>query len=131
VRIGVALDNLIGNALRHTQRGGTVRVSAHVTGGGVRLAVEDTGEGISAEYLPNLCERFYRVPGAQHRGAAGLGLAIVKEIVASHGGGLTVESEPGRGSSFSFVLPFAPAESLDKSGRRGAGDIPQGDWGEP
>ncbi|WP_422931532.1 sensor histidine kinase [Singulisphaera sp. PoT] len=110
LRIGLALDNLIANALRHTEIGDKVRVSAHLAAQGVRLTVEDTGEGIASEYLPNLFRRFYRVPGAGRRGSAGLGLAIVREIVAAHGGSVEVESEPSRGSSFSFCLPTATSE---------------------
>ncbi len=66
-RIGHVFDNLIGNALRHTPRGGHVRVSGRVDDGAVRLTVEDSGEGIAAEHLPHLFEKFYRAPRAQCR----------------------------------------------------------------
>src|SRR5262249_43633159 len=75
-RIGHVFDNLIGNALRHTGRAGRVRMTARAEGGAVRLSVADTGEGIPAEHLPHIFEKFYRVPGARHSGGAGLGLAI-------------------------------------------------------
>ena len=106
-RIGHVFDNLIGNALRHTGRGGTVRVTAQAVDGTVHLAVVDNGEGIPAEYLSRLFERFYQVPGTR-RGGAGLGLAIVREIVGAHGGEVGVTSSPGAGTVFSFSLPGAP-----------------------
>ena len=80
-RIGHVFDNLIGNALAHTDRGGSIRVSAASDGDQVRFAVADTGEGIAAEHLPRLFEKFYRVPGSRSKGGAGLGLAIAREIV--------------------------------------------------
>ena len=108
-RIEHVFDNLIGNALAHTPRGGSIRVSAEAEGDGraIRFAVADTGEGIPAEYQPRLFERFFRVPGSGRAGA-GLGLAITREIVAGHGGRIEVESEPGRGANFIFHLPIAP-----------------------
>src|SRR5262249_32405411 len=80
-RIGHVFDNLIGNALRHTGRGGKVRLSARPLDGAVRLTIADTGEGIPAEHLPRIFEKFYQVPGTRRSGGAGLGLAIVPEIV--------------------------------------------------
>jgi signal transduction histidine kinase/HAMP domain-containing protein len=109
-RISHVFDNLIGNALRHTGRGGEVRLSARAAEGAVRLRVQDTGEGIAAEALPHVFEKFYRVPGARHTGGAGLGLAIVREIVVAHGGQIEVTSQPGVGSTFTFTLPTSPRE---------------------
>ena len=101
-RIGHVFDNLIGNALRHTPRGGHVRVSGCSDGGAVRLTVEDTGEGDS----PNICRICSRNScTARHAGGAGLGLAIAREVVVAHGGRFDVTSKPGAGSTFQFTLP--------------------------
>lgn len=106
-RIEHVFDNLLVNALGHTGRGGVIRVSAEEDGGQVRFTVEDTGEGIAAEHLPRLFEKFYRVPGSRRSGGAGLGLAIAREIVTAHGGQIDVHSERGRGTAFTFTLPAA------------------------
>jgi signal transduction histidine kinase len=71
----------------------------------VRFVVEDTGEGIPDEELPRIFEKFYRVPTSRHHGGAGLGLAIVREIIAAHGGQIEVESQPDKGTRFTFTLP--------------------------
>lgn len=102
------LTNLVGNALRHTPAGGRVDVSAEVAGEVMRFHVADTGEGIPAAYVPRIFERFVQVPGSTS-GGAGLGLPIAKRIVEAHGGEITVESEAGRGSRFSFTVPLAGA----------------------
>jgi two-component system, NtrC family, sensor histidine kinase KinB len=104
-RIEHVFDNLIVNAIQHTNRGGTVHVRVIVDGGDTRFVVEDTGEGIPAEHLSRLFEKFYRVPTARHSGGAGLGLAIVREIVTAHGGEIGVDSERGKGARFTFTLP--------------------------
>ena len=114
-RVGHVLDNLIGNALAHTPRGGSVVVSAEPgrngdgAAGFVRFRVADTGEGIPHEHLGRIFEKFYRVPGSETRGGAGLGLAIAREIVVAHGGQIDAESVPGAGTTFTFTLPTAPA----------------------
>src|SRR5439155_19032072 len=103
------LINLLDNALRYTPSGGTVTVCVDGSGGGVRLAVKDTGPGIAAEHLPHLFERFYRAESSRNResGGVGLGLAIVKEIAEVHGGTVRVESQVGKGSTFTVTLPAA------------------------
>jgi signal transduction histidine kinase len=105
--IGRVLSNLLGNAIRHTPSGGTVGVEAVRTAEGVRVEICDTGEGISAEDLPHIFERFYRGEKSRSRstGGAGLGLAIAKGIVEAHGGRIGVESAVGEGTCFFFVLP--------------------------
>ncbi|MDR3636308.1 MAG: ATP-binding protein [Isosphaeraceae bacterium] len=108
-RVGHVFDNLVGNALAHTERGGTVRLTAAADDGQMRFTVEDTGEGIAAEHLPRLFEKFYRVPHSRHSRGVGLGLAITREIVAAHGGQIEVASQPGRGTTFTFTLPTAPS----------------------
>jgi signal transduction histidine kinase len=105
------VTNLVHNALRHTPAGGSVNVSARVSGRWMEFAVEDTGEGISAEHLPLLFQRFVKIPGATP-GGAGLGLSIARRIVEAHGGSIAVESTVGRGSKFRFTVPLAdPAAS--------------------
>jgi signal transduction histidine kinase len=94
-RVGHVFDNLVANALRHSERGGHVRLTARATDDSVRFTVQDHGEGIPAEFLPHIFEKFYRVLGARHGGGAGLGLAIVREIVSAHNGQIDVTSQPG------------------------------------
>jgi signal transduction histidine kinase len=106
-RVGHVFDNLIGNALVHTDRGGTIRLAAELDAGSVRFAVSDSGAGIAAEHLPRIFDKFYRVPGSRSRGGAGLGLAIAREIVVAHGGQIDVASRPGQGTTFTFTLPCA------------------------
>ncbi len=117
-RIGHVFDNLIVNAIRHTPRGGSIRISARPEGEGVRIDVVDTGQGIAAEHLPRIFDKFYRVPGAGQSSGAGLGLAIVREVISAHDGRIDVTSQPGQGTTFSFWLP-AGHEEHDPAGTRG------------
>lgn len=106
--IGRVLNNLISNALRHTPPQGRVSVWARRTGRGVEVTVSDTGEGIRAEDLPRVFERFYRGDASRSRTrgtGAGLGLAIARSIVQAHGGDITVESRTGGGAQFTFHIP--------------------------
>jgi two-component system, NtrC family, sensor histidine kinase KinB len=103
-RVQLVFSNLLGNAIRHTQPGGRITVSARAIDDAVRFDVADTGEGIPAEYHQSIFERFVRV-SATTPGGAGLGLPIAKEIVEAHGGTIGVASEPGKGSTFWFTLP--------------------------
>ena len=104
-----ALENLIDNALRHTPRGGRIRLSSEHAAGRVRLSVLDSGAGVPAEHLPRIFERFYRADPSRRdpRGGAGLGLAITQRIAELHGGRLFVKSRPGIGSVFSLTLRTA------------------------
>ncbi len=106
------LTNLVQNAIRHTPADGTVGITARRVGDGVRVDVVDTGEGIAVEDLPRIFERFYRGERSRSRGTggAGLGLAIARGLVEAHGGRIWVESVPGRGACFSFVLPVRPVK---------------------
>ncbi len=105
-RVSHLFDNLLGNALVHAGRSGSVRLSAEVADGNlIRFTVADTGEGIAPEHLPHLFEKFYRVPGSRSTGA-GLGLAIAREIAVAHGGMIDVSSQPGHGATFRFILPI-------------------------
>ena len=107
-RIGQVLRNLLNNALIHSERGDTVTVVAKPQGDMIEIAVADTGEGISADDLPHVFERFYRADKSRSRatGGHGLGLTISKGLVEAHGGRMTVESDPGEGSRFSFTIPI-------------------------
>jgi signal transduction histidine kinase len=106
-QIGRVLANLLGNALRHTPAGGVVEVQASKQAGAVWVEVSDSGEGIRAEDLPHVFERFYRAEKSRSRatGGSGLGLAIAKGIVEAHGGQMGVESAPDQGTRFYFNLP--------------------------
>lgn len=105
-RIGRVLNNLIRNALRHTPQGGEVHLQALPTDQGVLIEVSDTGEGIPAEDIPHIFERFYRGERSRNRatGGAGLGLAIARGIVEAHHGTIDVESLPQQ-TRFYFTLP--------------------------
>ena len=107
-RIGQMLRNLLENAIAHTGKGGTITVSAAQQGGWVVVSVVDSGEGIPAEDLPNIFERFYRVDKSRSRatGGSGLGLTIAKRLVQAHGGIIEAQSEVGKGSRFSFTIPI-------------------------
>jgi two-component system phosphate regulon sensor histidine kinase PhoR len=102
-----AVTNLLDNALKYSGADSEVVIRAASSPEGVTIAVSDRGVGIEAEHLPRLFERFYRVDKARSRkvGGTGLGLAIVKHIVSAHRGRVTVESEPGQGSTFTIHLP--------------------------
>lgn len=102
------VDNLAGNALKHTPQGTAVAMEVAGDGQRVELRLRDRGPGIPAESLPRLFERFYRVPGSG-AGGSGLGLAMVREIAEWHGGCVRVESEMGAGSVFIVELPAAGA----------------------
>ncbi len=103
-----AVTNLVNNAIKYTPAGKRIRVEWQWhTGHQARFAVTDEGEGINSEHLLRLTERFYRVDRARSRqtGGAGLGLAIVKHALSHHDSQLEVQSTPGRGSCFSFLIP--------------------------
>ena len=106
-RLGSALGNLLDNALTYTDRGGKITLGARAEGDTVTLSVADTGVGIPPESLPHVFEKFFRVPSQSKGVGTGLGLAIVQEIVAAHGGTITCESTPGKGTTFRMTLPVA------------------------
>ena len=113
-RMAQVLGNLVDNALRHTSAGGEVRLAAQAVGAGVELSIADDGAGISAEHLPHVFERFYRVDTARDRvhGGSGIGLAITKALVEAHGGGVRAFSAgAGRGARFEVTLPAIPEGS--------------------
>ncbi len=106
-QIGHVFANLLSNALRYTDSGGKVTVSARTEEEQVQFSISDTGRGIPERYLPRIFDRFFRVPGQETESGIGLGLAIVKEIVEAHGGAMSVESREGEGSTFRFTLSRA------------------------
>jgi two-component system phosphate regulon sensor histidine kinase PhoR len=105
-RLRQALINLIDNAIKYTEPGGSVICIARVAQSQCEILVRDSGSGIPAEHLPRIFERFYRVDKDRSRevGGTGLGLAIVKHIVEAHGSTIQVNSTVGMGSIFSFKL---------------------------
>jgi two-component system phosphate regulon sensor histidine kinase PhoR len=109
-----AFANLAGNAVRYSPQGGEILLAwrGEAEGGG-RFSVTDHGIGIAREHLPRLTERFYRVDHGRSReaGGTGLGLAIVKHVLERHQAALQIESEPGRGSTFSVVFPAHRVQS--------------------
>lgn len=111
-RLGQVLDNLLTNALGHTPAGGRVLLAVDHDGAGtVSVSVTDTGDGIPADQLPQVFERFYRGDSARNRdhGGSGVGLAISRALAEAHGGTLTARSEgPGHGAVFTLTLPAAP-----------------------
>jgi len=107
-RIGQVLANLLSNSLRHTPSGGRVTLAVRPLATTVRIEVADNGEGIAADHLPHVFERFYRADAARDRehGGSGVGLAISQAIARAHGGGLSVVSAGvGRGATFTLELP--------------------------
>jgi two-component system, OmpR family, phosphate regulon sensor histidine kinase PhoR len=108
-QLGLLLSNLLDNALRYTPAKGSVCIRLDATESRAVLQVADTGEGIPARELPRVFERFYRVDKARARqtGGTGLGLAIVRHVAEAHGGTVRVDSELGRGSTFTVSLPVA------------------------
>ena len=102
-----AIGNLVANAVRYTPPGGHISITWKRSPEWLELAVKDDGIGIAPEFLPRLTERFYRVDKSRSRdsGGTGLGLAIVKHVLIRHGGHLKIESEPGKGSTFTMQFP--------------------------
>ena len=110
-RLSQVLSNLLDNALRHTPPHGHVEVAAAADNSEVTITVTDSGEGISAEHLPHVFERFYRADVSRDRshGGAGIGLAIARALTEAHGGRITAASRgPGLGSTFTMTLPTEP-----------------------
>ena len=98
------LANLVANALRFTDRGGRITISARIAGDEVVVGVADTGAGIPPANMPLIFERYWTVRGNAPKGGTGLGLAIARSIVEAHGGRIWAESELGKGSIFRFTV---------------------------
>jgi PAS domain S-box-containing protein len=105
LQIERVISNLVINALRHTKRG-EIKISAEPRNSDLAISVSDTGTGIPAEYLPHIFDKFVQVPDAPI-GGAGLGLTIAKSIVEAHGGQISIQSQVGHGTTFTFTLPLA------------------------
>ncbi len=111
-----AFSNLVSNAVRYTPGGGRIEIRFDAgADGGPRLSVIDDGQGIPAQHLPRITERFYRVSASRSRetGGTGLGLSIVKHALALHQAHLEIDSQVGRGSRFTCVFPPARAMPRD------------------
>ena len=117
-KIRHVITNLLSNALRLTNPGGSVKVRVALEKNYLAFRVEDTGRGIARDHLNHLFEQFYRVPGQDEKSGVGLGLAIVKEIVLAHGGEVSAESEVGQGSVFRFTLPLSKNRNIMQSGTK-------------
>jgi len=111
-RLRQVIDNLLGNALKHTPAGSPVTVAVTSAGGNAELTVADAGPGLTQEQAARVFERFYRTDGDRGRssGGTGLGLAIAASLTAAHGGQIGVDSTPGLGATFYVRLPLANAE---------------------
>jgi signal transduction histidine kinase len=108
VRLGRAIVNLIGNAVKYSPAGGEIHVTLRREGEGAVLSIRDTGIGIPADDLPNIFDRFYRGANALEKTAGtGIGLSATRQIIERHGGTIAVESTEGRGSTFVVRLPIA------------------------
>jgi signal transduction histidine kinase len=132
-RLGLALDALVENAIKHTGPGDEIRLGFRRESDRVAIVVADTGTGIPADRLEEIFERFARLDGgrSRDRGGVGLGLAIVKAIAQAHGGTVEVQSSPGAGSVFRLLLPLESAPDpinvrLGGAGRRLQGDLLHG-----
>src|SRR5579875_3477831 len=112
-RLGMALDALVENAVRHTTAGDEIAISVRGPdeGGRAAVTVTDTGEGIAADDLPRIFDRFHTAAGGTARGT-GLGLALVQAIARGHDGEVTVRSAPGTGSRFSLLIPALGAPGV-------------------
>lgn len=119
-----ALSNLVSNAVRYTPEGGDITLAWRERNGEGVFSVTDTGEGIAAEHIPRLTERFYRVDRSRSRetGGTGLGLAIVKHVLTRHGARLDVQSTPGKGSIFSVIFPAQRVQQPKESASEKDGD---------
>ncbi len=106
-RLDRIMANLISNALKYSLPGSDVLVKAEKVDGEAELSVADEGVGIDSEDLPHIFDRFYRAKGSSRTDGLGLGLYITKMLVEAHGGRIWAESEPGKGSVFTFTLPIA------------------------
>lgn len=112
VQIERVITNLLSNALKYTPANGWVKAHAENRGSRVRLVVEDSGIGIPGDHLPNIFDRFYRVPDPNPEKGLGLGLSFVAAIVKAHGGEIRVHSKPGNGSKFEVTLPAGSVREL-------------------
>jgi PAS domain S-box-containing protein len=123
-RMVQVLENLLTNAIKFSTKGGQVTVAIRDTRLAVQVEVSDQGIGIPAEEHDKIWRRFYQVDGSMTRqyGGAGIGLSIVKHVIEKHGGRVWVESEPGKGSTFAFIIPKSEVIEADTKGTSDAAD---------
>jgi two-component system OmpR family sensor kinase len=119
-QIRQVIDNLLDNALKYSSSGGIITVSCRPVDGKVAVYVTDTGQGIAADNLPHVFERFYRADKARSRssgpGGTGLGLSIVRSVIKAHGGEISIDSQEGKGTSVRFTLPiYADNPPVDRN----------------
>ena len=112
VQMERVLTNLLSNALKYTPPNGWIRAHAEARGAKVRVVVEDSGIGIPPDHLPNIFDRFYRVPDPNPEKGLGLGLSFVAAIIKAHGGEIRVQSKLGKGSRFEVYLPVGSVRQL-------------------
>lgn len=121
-RIGQVLANLLTNANKYAQEGAKVRLTAGSSGDDIEFSVSDDGPGLGEDELGHVFERFWRAQSGetQEVGGTGLGLAIAKSLVDLHGGSISAKSEPGKGATFTFVLPIAKQVSNRRRSKKAA-----------
>jgi two-component system OmpR family sensor kinase len=120
-RLAQVFTNLLDNAVEHTPAGGMITLDAHTVQNGITVTVQDTGEGIPADDLPRIFERFYQVDKSRRndrRSGMGLGLTIVRQIIEAHGGTIQVASQVGQGSLFTVWLPLPTPDMTTVAARR-------------
>ena len=122
------LENLVSNAVKYSPDGGAIRITGRAADDHALISISDQGIGIAPEEQGKLFRRFYRVDNRLRRETqgVGLGLFLARAIVEAQGGRIWVESQPGRGSRFSFTLPLATPQLVDSEGDTAEGE-PQGD----
>jgi two-component system, OmpR family, phosphate regulon sensor histidine kinase PhoR len=109
-RLSAVITNLLHNAIKFTPPGGTIQVSAQLSDGEITVSIRDNGIGIPTEDASQIFERFYKVDRARTSKGMGLGLSIAKAVIEEHGGRIWVDSEMGKGSTFSFTIPTLKAQ---------------------
>jgi signal transduction histidine kinase len=109
------ITNLVGNALRYTERSGSIQLIVNKSGSRFYFKCSDTGSGIAPHYLPHIFDRFTQFSERGKSGTIGLGLAIVKDIIEQHGGDIKVESSPGKGTTFIFWIPAEGNQNYEKN----------------
>jgi two-component system phosphate regulon sensor histidine kinase PhoR len=107
-RIRQVIINIVHNAVKFTPSGGKIVISTTLERDSVVIQVADTGMGISKEDLPHIFERFFKADRSRSSSGTGLGLAIAKHTIQAHGGSIGVQSEEGKGSTFSLSIPLQP-----------------------
>jgi CheY-like chemotaxis protein/anti-sigma regulatory factor (Ser/Thr protein kinase) len=121
VRLQQVVWNLLSNAIKFTPRGGRVQIRSERVNSHLEIVVSDTGQGISADFLPHVFDRFRQADQktSRHHGGMGLGLAIVRHLVEMHGGTVRANSDgEGKGATFTVMLPITPVYQVDSSGGR-------------